>query len=211
MQTQSAKRAVGFFGGTFDPVHFGHLRSAIECAQAFSLDEVRMMPCQPGHKNTLVASVAQRKAMMELAIQDSHILSLECFELDQQQCSYTVNTLQYFRTLLADDTAIYFIVGVDAFNAIESWLSWRDIFSLANIIVLSRPSTLLSINNDEIKQRLKTFTGLHAKAGCIYQMQVSALDISSTHIRQMLASKQSADFLLPTSVISYIQQQGLYQ
>lgn len=204
-------KAVGFFGGTFDPVHFGHLRAAIECVKAFCLSEVRLLPCLPVHKHKTGASAQDRKQMITLAIKDTPQLALDDYELGQVDPTYTINTLQHFRSQLPNDTAIYFIVGADAFNGIETWKSWQSIFDLCNVIVVSRPSSHQQNCSDAIQQRIKLFNGQHVIAGNIYFLPISAIDISSTKIRDLLTAKEAVDFLLPHAVISYIQQQGLYQ
>jgi nicotinate-nucleotide adenylyltransferase len=203
--------AIGILGGTFDPVHFGHLRSAIECANAFGLSEVRLMPCHPVHRNPPVASAADRKKMLELAVENASVIVVDDRELQQSHATYSIDTLRAIRAEVGPDVALYFAVGIDAFNDIETWKDWQQLFTLANFIVMSRPATVLAISNPVIKERITVFAGIHQSAGCIYELAVSALDISATKIRQLVKQHQSIEYLLPDTVQHYIHQQELYQ
>lgn len=204
-------KAIGVLGGTFDPVHFGHLRAAIECANAFALAEVRLMPCNPVHRQAPVASATDRQAMLWRAVDGSAVLSIEEYELQQTCPTYTIDTLRHIRKEIGYTQPLYFILGTDAFNAIETWKEWQALFNEANFVIMHRPGAAMTVENAFIRQRLKHFSGEHQVAGAIYQLDISALDISSTKIRQLIAQHQSIEFLLPKSVESYIQQQGLYQ
>lgn len=206
-----AVRAVGIMGGTFDPVHFGHLRSAVECATAFGLSEVRLMPCNPVHRHVPVASAEDRQQMLELAVEGSAQLVFDGRELFQSQPTFTIDTLRQIRLETGYARPLYFIVGSDAFNAIETWKDWQCLFAEANFIVMHRPSSPLMISHPLLKEKLSEFHGEHLPYGCIYPVQVSGMDISSTKIRQLCAAGKSIEFLLPAAVEKHIQQKRLYR
>lgn len=207
----SSTPAIGLLGGTFDPVHIGHLRAAVECANTLHLSEIRLMPCNPVHRGLPQASNTDRKKMLDLAVQNSRILTVESYELGQQLPTYTIDTLRYIRHQIGYDVPLYFITGADAFNQIETWKEWHLLFAEANFVVMQRPGVELAVNNDEIRGKLSSFDGIHNNCGSIYPVKVSALDVSSTKIRQLIQQQLSIEFLLPKSVELYIQQQGLYQ
>lgn len=203
--------AVGILGGTFDPVHFGHLRSAVECVNAFGLSEMRLMPCHPVHRQTPFASDADRKHMLDLAVTTSKVIRVDDRELQQLQPTYTIDTLRGIRLQMGNVAPLYFAVGVDAFNAIETWKEWPALFDLVNFIVMYRPGSTMAIKNDVLRKKIRVFAGEHRAAGYVYELAVSALDISSTTIRKLVRNRQSIEFLLPPSVETYIHQQRLYQ
>ena len=204
-------KALGLLGGTFDPVHFGHLRAAIECADAFQLSEVRLMPCNPVHRQQPVATNEQREAMLSMAVQEPSRLALERFELGQLNPTYTIDTLRHVRSLIGRDRPLYFIVGSDAFNAIETWKEWQALFDEANFIVMHRPASPLLIQHEDIRSRVASFDGNHFANGNVYPFAISGLDISSTKIRDLVHSGFSIEFLLPNAVEAYIKQQRLYR
>lgn len=209
---QDQQQAVGIMGGMFDPVHTGHLRAAIEFAEFFSLSCVRLLPChQPPHRDQAQVSSKQRVAMLQLAIREMKNFTVDDRELAYEEPSYTVRSLRQIRKELGDTTPIYFALGADAFNAIESWKDWQELFSLANFVVMHRPTTKISLANTIIESKLQTFTGRHQAAGNIYELTITALDISSTNIRQMIQSESSIKFLLPEVVEQYIYQHQLYR
>ncbi len=212
MANQQQQQAVGIIGGMFDPVHTGHLRAAIEFAEAFSLSQVSLLPChQPPHRELPQVSSGQRKEMLELAIADMNNFSVDDRELKLDQPSYTVSSLRQIRKELGDDTPLYFALGADAFNTIDTWKDWKELFSLANFVVMHRPANRIVFSNALLKSKLQEFNGGHSVAGNIYELTISALDISSTKIRQMIQSDQSIKFLLPEAVETYIHENQLYR
>lgn len=208
----SAMQAIGYIGGSFDPVHLGHLRVALEFAEAFALDKAYLMPCyQSPHRQLPQANAAQRLAMLELAVAQCAHLAVDARELQTTQLSYTVDTLRAIRQEIGDEVALYFAMGADAFNAIERWKDWQQLFALANIVVLHRPNYSLHVHSDFIAQRRREFTGEHHCAGGFYELAVTSLNISSTQIRAHAHNQQSVQFLVPQTVAHYIQQHRLYQ
>lgn len=209
------QQAIGILGGTFDPIHFGHLRTAVELYQALDLAEIRIIPCfQPVHRKLPVASPEQRLAMVECAIKsDSKLIAEDC-EIKRKGPSYTIDTLLHLREKLPS-TPLCVIMGIDAFLNFPSWHRWEEILQLAHLVVAHRPQYQLpktGIVAELIKQRFKQNPlSIHeSMAGNIVLHPVTALDISATDIRKQIAMGRSPRFLLPDSVLEYIQQHGTY-
>lgn len=205
-------KAIGYLGGSFDPIHFGHLRVAVEFAQAFRLSKLALMPCfQSPHRDMPAATAKQRYRMLQLAIQGSSVLQIDGRELLASQKSYTVDSLAAIRQEVGPDRALYFAMGADAFASIERWKDYQRLFELANIVVLHRPGYQLTINSPRQQAYCAELTGQHYPSGKLYDLAVTSLGISSTQIRQAIQNKQSIQYLVPEQVASYIQQQRLYQ
>jgi nicotinate-nucleotide adenylyltransferase len=204
---------IGIFGGTFDPVHYGHLRSALEVKELFGLSEVRLIPCSvPPHRDQPVAAPFQRLQMLELGINNRPDWVVDTRELDRTGLSYMVDTLDSLRKEFPDEPLLLFI-GCDAFNGLTSWYRWQHLFEYAHIVVLTRPGfapqpldEFFKIRLAEDKVRLK-----QSMAGKLFFQQVTLLDISATRIRQMIAEERNPDFLLPDAVIEYIRCHNLYK
>lgn len=208
-------QAVGLLGGTFDPIHFGHLRTALELYQALGLAEVRLIPCfQPVHRKEPVASPEQRLAMVKKAIETEPALKAESCEIERKGPSYTIDTLEYLRKA-APQTPFCLIMGIDALLSFASWHRWEDILLNAHLVIAHRPQYHLpqtGIVADLLRDRMThTTTDLHTEpAGKILLHPVTPLDISSTDIRKQIASGKNPRYLLPNSVYNYIQQHGTY-
>ncbi len=204
---------IGIFGGTFDPVHYGHLRSALEVKDIFGLSEVRLIPCaQPPHREQPAATALMRLHMLELAIENQPGLIIDTRELNRHGASYMVDTLKSLRQEFKDEPLLLFI-GSDAFNHLKTWHQWQHLFDTAHIVVMTRPGFEINNLDDFFKARLATgITELaHTVAGKLYFQQVTQLDISATAIRNMIAKQQNPGFLLPDAVIAYIRRHKLYQ
>ena len=204
---------IGIFGGTFDPIHYGHLRSALEVKEIFGLTEIRLIPsAQPPHREQPAATAQKRLQMLELAIKNQPGLIIDTRELNRQGASYMVDTLKSLRQEFKDEPLLLFI-GSDAFNNLKTWHQWQHLFDLAHIVVMTRPGFKRQTLDEFFKARLADdITELaHNAAGKLYFQQVSQLDISATAIRNMIAEQQNPGFLLPDTVIAYIRQHRLYQ
>lgn len=209
-----SRGGVGIFGGTFDPVHFGHLRSALELRQALGLDEVRLMPAHlPPHRGLPGCTSGQRLAMARLACEGGE-LSVDDRELRREGPSYSVDTLASLRAELGPERPLVMAVGADAFAAIHTWHRWRELASLAHIAVLERPGAALpSVGPvaDWLRAaRVPSPAGLEGPAGRIIVLGLTSLAISATAIRAMIARGESPRYLLPDGVWQYIQQHQLY-
>ncbi|MDQ2076284.1 nicotinate-nucleotide adenylyltransferase [Marinimicrobium sp. ABcell2] len=206
---------LGFFGGTFNPVHFGHLRLALEVKQALELDEVRLVPChRPAHRGEPEVSDAQRAAMLRLALSDCADLQLDTRELERSGPSYSVDTLQGLREELGPETSLSWIMGSDAFAGLDTWHRWRELLDWGHIVVVARPGWKLP-ETGPVADCLTRHQGpaevLSEKpAGHIVVQSLRLLPISATDIRTQIAAGESPQFLLPDSVWQFIQQHGLY-
>jgi nicotinate-nucleotide adenylyltransferase len=206
---------MGIFGGTFDPIHFGHLRSAFEMLQALRFEEVRFMPAgNPPHRGQPVASAELRLRMVRVATAGQHGFVVDDRELRREGPSYSVDTLAALR---AEHPLrpIALIIGLDAFLGLPKWYHWREILQLAHIVVAHRPGwrapdigPLGELLADRGTHRIGD---LHqAKSGHIYVHDVTQLEISSTEIRELVAAGRSPRFLMPDAVIEVIEESGCY-
>ncbi|MEW6647712.1 MAG: nicotinate-nucleotide adenylyltransferase [Pseudomonadota bacterium] len=208
--------AVGILGGTFDPVHFGHLRAALEMQEILGLAEVRLLPCgQPPHRVPPRASAADRLAMLELALAGQSGLRVDCRELERPGPSYMVDTLTSLRAELGA-SPLCLLLGSDAFLGLPQWHRWRELLQLAHLVVLHRPGWTLdsvpaSLAEVLAAQRISAAAELMLRpAGGILLQPVTPLDISATAIRAQIAAGRSPRYLLPDAVWDYIRRRDLY-
>ncbi len=207
---------IGIFGGTFDPIHFGHLRCALEIAEQLELSEVRMLPCgQPAHRSAPQASPEQRRHALELALAGQSRLSLDTRELERAGPSYMVDTLAALRTDVGQ-RGLALILGQDAFNDLASWNRWEQVAELAHLIVISRPGVEQPSNGPVAAlinaRRVESRDELRARpAGAILFRSVTPLGFSASGIRTMLATGRSPRYLLPDAVLDYLLREGIYQ
>jgi nicotinate-nucleotide adenylyltransferase len=204
---------IGLFGGTFDPVHYGHLRSALEVKELFKLSEVRLIPSSvPPHRAQPVATASQRLQMLELAIKNQPGLIIDTCELDRAGHSYMVDTLCSLRADFPGQPLLLFI-GCDAFNGLASWHRWPQLFDYAHIVIMTRPGFATQAPDGFFQARLAGEKSQleQSTAGKLFFQPVTQLDISATAIRQMIAEKRNPGFLLPDAVIEYIRRNQLYQ
>jgi len=211
---------LGLFGGTFDPVHFGHLRLAEESIAHLGLGGVRWIPAgQPPHRGTPQVTAQQRLQMVHLAVASNARFSLDPSEVEAAAPSYTVHTLERLRRELGGEQSLVLLVGADAFAGLATWHRWRDIFALAHVAVSHRPGFPVEISSlphelatEFNDRRLANVDGLKASsAGGIVTFAMTQLAISATQIRKLLANELSARYLLPDSVLDYIQTHSLYR
>ena len=209
-------RTIGIFGGTFDPIHYGHLRTAYELQQAVSLDEVRFIPCgDPPHKNVTAANALQRFEMVEIAIRDHDKFIADDREVIREGASYTVDTLESLRSEYPN-AALCLILGMDAFLGLPNWYQWKRILELANIIVAHRPGwrkptdgRLKEILMDQSTAYPDELHWHHA--GRIYIHAVTQLEIASSRIRDLVQAGNNTRFLLPDEVNEYILNSHCYK
>ena len=218
------QRTVGIVGGTFDPVHNGHLRMAIEVANRLALDEVRFVPsATPPHRGEPDASDRQRLEMVELAILGEQRFILDDREYRREGYSYMVDTLESLRDEMGKNVSLILIMGSDAFLGLADWHRWQSLLELAHIVVVARPSGESELmgqltGRDLALQKLydshhtANLNDLHKRPhGSIYTIETTALGISASNIRKMIAAGESPRFLLPEIVLSYIEEHNLYR
>ena len=204
---------IGILGGTFDPIHYGHLRPAQEAMQQLALAELRFIPAAtPPHRPPPVASSAQRLAMLELAIHDLPGLRSDERELKRAGPSYTVDTLESLRAEFKN-TPLCLLIGADQFRSFETWHRWQEILNLAHLVILSRPGAAPAALPGWARAReCADSRVLHTEpAGRLVFLSVSPQDISATRIRAALARGETAHGLLPPSVLAYIETNRIYR
>ena len=210
------KKPVGILGGSFDPVHFGHLRLALECMQLVDLEKVIFVPlASPPHRSPLWASAEQRIRMLELAIMDVGGLLVSDIEVKRQGTTYTIDTLKEFRDSLGNQP-ICLILGMDAFQEFDSWKEWDSIPEYAHLIIADRHNAKQVLRKDTLQSFYESIQvtdkeGIHNSTnGKALRLAVPMLDISSSRIRELLHDKHSAKFLLPDNVLDFINLEGIY-
>ncbi|OIR04583.1 putative nicotinate-nucleotide adenylyltransferase [mine drainage metagenome] len=218
---QSATQtAIGLMGGTFNPIHFGHLRMAQELAESLNLDEVRFIPAaNPPHKSADLISAEHRAAMVHLGVSNNPTFTVDNRELLRSGASYTVDTLLSLRDEFGKEVSLTLFMGSDAFTKFNTWHRWQEIIQLCHIALVQRPLT--ASNKEVLPKVLETFLHNHytenadelheSPSGWVTMQQITALDISSTTIRDSIKNHHSVRYLMPDSVIDYIQTHKLYR
>lgn len=218
---------IGLFGGTFNPIHLGHLRAALEVKKAFSLARNYIIPSAiPPHKNNLgLVETGDRLEMIRQAVFEHPGLVVSDIELKRSGPSYTIDTVNHFKSTFSEDTRLYLIVGLDAFLEIDTWKSYNDLLRIIPFIVMARPdpkwkdaSRQRQVLEEFLKRRISKgynfssspFGYFHADKQPIFISKVSLLDISSSAIRELIKAGGSIQSLVPQKVESYIKSKGLY-
>lgn len=208
------------FGGTFDPIHYGHLRPVISLAQEVGVTQIVLLPNKiPPHKPQPIATIKQRLTMLALSIEDLPLFTIDTREIapsDANRPSYTIDTLQQWRNENGKTASLAFIMGQDSLLNLPSWHKWQSLLDYCHLIICQRPNYAARTDNVEFQQwidknRTNNVKHLHDSAqGYIYFSHTPLEDISATQIRQKIKNQQSCEDLLPLKVRQYIQQQGLY-
>ena len=211
---------LGILGGTFDPIHFGHLRIAEEICEELELEKILLIPgALPPHKyRKSVTPFHDRLAMTRMAVKDSFLLEVLDLEGRRKGPSYSVETLREIHRLYKNNAEIFFIIGMDAFLEIKTWKEYKNLFDESNFVVLKRPGfsfeelapfTLsLEVGFSEMNDS-NTFRT--PSGNLLIYKEATLMDISSTRIREMVAAGRSVRFLLPEPVRTYIIEKGLYR
>ncbi len=221
MVTVASNAPVGILGGTFDPVHFGHLRLAQELGEALRLSEVRFMPSGiPPHRVAPQATPAQRVAMVHLAIADNPLFVIDEREIARGGPGYTIDTLTELRRELGATRPLCVLLGADAFLDLVTWHRWHELFNFAHIVAAHRPGFPLQTWSQRMPQPLaREYEARHmdqplavhlSPAGGIVAQPITELDITATRIRDALGAGASPRYLLPDSVLDYIRSNNLY-
>ncbi|MDP7704974.1 nicotinate-nucleotide adenylyltransferase [Mycobacterium sp. TY815] len=201
---QKQLRRLGVMGGTFDPIHYGHLVAASEVAHKFSLDEVVFVPSgQPWQKDRQVSAAEDRYLMTVIATASNPRFSVSRVDIDRGGPTYTKDTLRDLRTLNAD-AELYFITGADALASILTWQGWEEMFELARFIGVSRPG--YELRHDHITDVLGELP-----QEALTLVEVPALAISSTDCRQRALERRPLWYLMPDGVVQYVSKRRLYR
>ena len=209
-------RRIGVLGGTFDPIHIGHLRGALEVAELLALDEVRLIPsARPPHRDTPQVTAEQRLQLVRLAVEGEPLLRVDDRELARTTPSWTIDTLESLRGELGVDDQLFLLLGWDAFCGLPSWHRWTELLQHCHLLVLQRPDA-----DTEAPEALRDLlaarsvnepAALCGPAGQIAFVWQTPLAVSATDIRRRLATGRSVRFLLPDAVLHYIDAHGLYR
>jgi nicotinate-nucleotide adenylyltransferase len=215
---ENSKR-IGLFGGTFNPIHLGHLRGAEEIREMFGLQEVVFIPAAtPPHKVAEgVVEAKHRLQMVRLATASNPGFSTTDIELIRPGKSYSIDTIRYFRERNQD--AIFFILGGDAFEEIETWKEFQQLFSVCNFIVMTRPGFQKTSSNSQLPKSLvpvfryddQIQGWIHTAGHTLHFREITYLDISSTKVRELIERGESVRYLIPAEVEAYVQQHRLYR
>lgn len=209
-------QCIGILGGTFNPIHYGHLRIALEVAEALPLNHVKFLPAaRPPLKTAPKVTSQQRSEMVQLAIASNPLFSLDTRELERSGLSYTIDTLIALRAEHPHD-ALCLILGTDAFIQFEQWHCWQNILDYCHLIIVTRPSEgswqltepLQHLLNQHQTHQYSTLS--QSTHGLIATLEVTALAISSSQIRSLVHTDKRIDYLCPHEVINYIQSNRLY-
>jgi nicotinate-nucleotide adenylyltransferase len=211
---------LGILGGTFDPIHYGHLRIAEEVREELGLQKVFLIPSAlPPHKGKKrISPFDDRFTMAMMAVQGSPLIEALDLEGHRQGISYSVDTLLEIRRLFGPDIELFFIIGMDAFLEIKTWKRYEELFKIANFVIIKRPGVpdedlgpFMESMNLGFKRHEEANSYFLPSAGhSVLYKELTLLDISSTRIREMVARGKSIRFLVPESVGSYIAEKGLY-
>lgn len=209
------EQPIGILGGTFDPIHMGHLRMAVELHDALSLAKVHVIPClKPVHRKLPVASAEHRMEMVKCAVANEPTLIADNREIRRKGPSYMIDTLLDMRKEMPN-TPLCLLVGIDAFLGFASWHRYNDMLDVAHIVIAHRPQYQLPATGviaDLVKHKRQTDTSYihHHLAGGLLLWPITALDISATDIRKQIAMGKNPRYLLPDNVYQYIKQHGVY-
>ena len=215
-----AQRRIALYGGTFDPVHLGHLEIARRVTELFEFDELLFMPAQmaPHKIGRPVTHPLHRYAMLALATQDDPRLAISTFELDAPDRRYTVDTIEHFQRELGDSTELFFIMGADSWSEITTWREWERLLSMTNHIVVTRPGyEPLTTHVGKHRDRIVDLRGRTAVIGPgftqIYFTDVVMKDVAATQIRQLASEGRTDELvnLVPGPVLEYIKKYGIYR
>jgi nicotinate-nucleotide adenylyltransferase len=209
---------IGILGGTFNPIHNGHLHLADRLQQTLAFEAIRFMPAAiPALKYAPIVSAEQRTDMVKLAIADHPKFQIDTRELERAGPSYSIDSLASLRKELGDKVSICWLIGSDAFAKLNTWHRWHELLDHCHFVVVKRPLSEELNWNAEVeslvkkKQTSDANTLKKSASGKVLIQEIEALDISSTQIRQHIASKEDVRHLMPHNVINYIQQHQLYR
>ena len=216
-----AQKRIALYGGTFDPVHAGHLEVARRVLQLFEIEKVLFIPAQmaPHKIGRPVTEPIHRYAMLALATQDDPQLSISTFELDAPDRRYTVETVAHFQRVLGESTELFFIMGADSWSEVTTWREWERLLSMTNHIVVTRPGyEPVTTQVGRISDRIVDLRGGKSPvrtegANNIFFTDVVMKDVSATSIRRLASEGRFEELtgLVPGPVLEYIKKYGIYR
>jgi nicotinate-nucleotide adenylyltransferase len=200
---------IGIYGGSFDPVHLGHLKTATSLKTELKLDHLFLLPCcEPVHKDGLQYSTKDRLKMLNLALENFSSLEIDSREIHRGGGSYMIDTLHELKQIYRD-VSICLIIGMDSYLKIKTWKEWQEYSKLVHLVVLKRHGFDLTDSSLDSFHTIKEASQLKFELnGLLYFSNCRKINISSSDIRTRIAAKQNLDDLLPQSVISYL---GLHE
>jgi len=211
---------LGILGGTFNPIHMGHLRLAEEMCEELTLSKVLLMPgAQPPHKDgRRVTPFTDRLEMTKIGASYSRYLEASDIEGQRKGPSYSIETIRIIREKYGSETELFFILGSDAFSEIGTWKEYKNLFRITNFVVIERPGFTLgeldgfieSLGVGLKEEKLKNVF-LNSSGNYVYIKKTTKLDISSTKIRHDIRTGKSINFIVPQKIIEYITEKGLYK
>lgn len=211
------KSGIAIMGGTFDPIHNGHLRTAVEVLDRYQYSELRLIPCfQPVHKGHPGVTPKQRLDMAQLAILNHEGLRVDSREIEREGPSYSVETLRDIRADIGPDEPLTMVLGMDSFLSLSTWYDWQILIEYAHILVVSRPGWKpdLILELSAFYENYRAFSSYQlqcAPSGYIWFETLTPLGISSSMIRSLASKHKSIAYLLPEPVQKYIEQHQLYR
>ena len=216
MATSASNRHIGIMGGSFNPVHYGHLRVASDAKRRLALDAMFIMPAaQSPLKTQYSVSAEHRLAMLDLAVTEFPELKLDTRELDREGPSYTLDSLQTLRQEMGSDATIYFLIGDDMLPTLNQWSRWQALTDYAHLVVANRPGEFLVIPAEvttwwhERETSLAQLSSL--PSGRVSRLECSLVDVSSSEIRQSLKAGERGTEMIPYAVMEYIRRYKLYE
>lgn len=194
---------IGILGGTFNPVHFGHINLAKVALKECNLSKIIFLPNgNPPHKdNTKILNASDRYRMLELAIKDIPCMDISDYEIKKDKPSYTIDTYRYFKTIY--DAELYFIIGADSLYTINTWKSYEELLKICKFIVLDRTSPY----GNNLKERCDI---INKSGGNVYMLNSPTFEVTSSDIRNMIKNNKDVSTYLPKEVINYIKERKLY-
>lgn len=205
------------FGGSFDPIHIGHLRVALELGECLHADQVRFIPCaSPPHKTAPLTEEHHRLAMLNLAIEGNPKLTVDTCEFDREGHSYTIDTLRLLRGQLGRDAQLFWCMGADGLQQLNTWNRWQQLTEFAHVVVTARPNW-----NNKLPREVSEWLSQrkveniawcqNLPAGKVLLKSTRQLPVSSTELRTKVAKGESIDYLTPPQVVDYIHTHKLYR
>ena len=209
-----SKTRIGVLGGSFDPIHFGHIKPCLKLAEKFQLDSIRLIPCKVSpFKESTFTSSQHRWNMVSMIAANSDLFVADARELERESPSYTYETLLDLKNEFPSGTKFFWIMGLDALIDFPRWYHAQNILQLCHVLVLQRPGYQLTVEDSWLRSYMTDDCELLVKDDCghIYISDTEMMDVSSTQIRNLVVEGEQPKFLLPGGVWNYIKRNNLYQ